>query len=101
GLDPKLVAHRAPRGLEHLERFGLPITPVEGDHQLPAEPLAARVLRDQCPELPNQIAMTPERQVAFDAVLERRQPQLVEPSGLSLCERLIANVLIRGSAPQF
>ena len=58
---------------------GLPVAPVEGEHQLPAEPLAALVLGDQRLELGDEIAMAPEREVGLDPVLERRQPQLLQP----------------------
>jgi hypothetical protein len=43
GLEPQLLAQRVPRVPEHRERVGLPIAPVEGEHQLPAEPFAAPV----------------------------------------------------------
>ena len=78
----------------------LPIAPVEGEHQLPAEPLAASVLRDQRLELGNKIAMAAERQVGVDPVLERGQPQLLQPGRLGLRERFVANVLVRRAAPQ-
>ena len=44
--------------------------------------------------------MAPERQVARDPVLERREPQFAQPRYLRLRERLVAHVLIRLPAPQ-
>ena len=85
---------------EHLERVGLPVAPVEREHQLPAEPLAAPVLGDQRLELGDELAMAPEREVGLDAVLERRQPQLLQPRHLGLRERLVADVLVGVPAPQ-
>jgi hypothetical protein len=100
GLEPQLLSQRVPRLPEHRERVGLPVAPVEGEHQLPAEPLAAPVLGDQRFELCDQIAMAPEREVGVDPVLERRQPQLLQPRHLGLRERFVADVLVGLAAPQ-
>ena len=43
-LEAELVLHRLACPPERVERRRLPIAPVEGEHQLPAEPLAAPVL---------------------------------------------------------
>ena len=99
-LEAELVPHRLAHPPKHLERRGLPIAPIEGEHQLPAEPLAARVLRDQRLELGNEIAMAAELQVGLDPILERRQPQLLQPRHLRLRERLVPHVLVGRPAPQ-
>ena len=44
--------------------------------------------------------MAAEREIRLDAVLERRQPQLLQPRHLGLRERLVAHVLVRPPAPQ-
>ena len=99
-LEAELVLHRLACPPKRLERRLLPIAPVEGEHQLPAEPLAATVLRDQRLELGNKIAMAAERQVGVDPVLERGQPQFLQPGRLGLRERFVLNVLVRRAAPQ-
>ena len=87
-LDPELVDERAPRVLVHLERLGLPARPVEREHQLAAEPLAQRMLRDERLELADELGVAPELELGVDPLLERRQPQLLEPRDLRLRERL-------------
>ena len=100
GLEPELLAQRLPRLPEHLERVGLAVAPVQGEHELPAEPLAAPVLGNQRLELGDELAVVTERELRLDTVLERRQPQLLEPRHLCLRERLVADVLVGPPAPQ-
>jgi hypothetical protein len=40
-------------------------------------------------------------EVVLDRVLERRQPQLLEPADLGARERLVSDVVERRAAPQF
>ena len=73
GLDPQLLDQRAACALVHGERVGLAARAVEREHQLPAQPLAQRVLRDQPLELGDELRMTAEREVGVDPVFERRR----------------------------
>ena len=99
-LEPQLLAHRLARAPEHLERGGLPVAAVEGEHELPAQPLAGRVLGGERLELGHQRAVTAELEVGLDPILERGEPELVQPRDLGLRERLVADVLVRRPAPQ-
>ena len=47
GVDAELVEQRGPAVPVGLQRFGLAAGPVEGEHQLAAQPLPERVLRQE------------------------------------------------------
>ena len=70
-LDPELVDEPCPRGLEGGERLRLAARPVEREHQLAAQPLAQRVLRDERLELGDELGVPTEREVGLDPPLER------------------------------
>ena len=70
-----------------LERLGLSARAVEREHQLAAQALAMGVLRDQRLQLADQLGVAAERKVGLDALLERREAQVVEPAALDLGER--------------
>ena len=98
-LEPELVERR-PRVAVGLERLGLPARAVEREHQLPAQPLAVRMLGDQRLELADELGVAAEREVGLDPLLERRQPQLLEPRRLDPRERLVVELGQRRPAPQ-
>ena len=99
-LDPELVHEPAPRRAVGLERLGLTSAAVERDEQLALEPLPERVRGDQRLELGQDVLMAAEREVGLDPILERRQPQVLEPPDLVLRERLVREVGERRSAPE-
>ena len=82
------------------QRLGLPARAVEREHQLPAQPLAQRVLRDERLELATSSRACAEREVRVDALLQRVQAQLLEPLDLALRERLVREVGERRAAPE-
>ena len=98
-LDPELVERRS-RVAVGLERLRLPARAVEREHQLPAQPLAVRVLRDQRLQLADQLRVAAEREVGLDPLLQRRQPQILQPAGLDARERLLVELGQRRPAPQ-
>jgi hypothetical protein len=51
-------------------------------------------------ELGNQICMPAECEVDLDSLLERSQPELLEPPPLELHERVELDVRERGAAPE-
>lgn len=61
------------------------------------EPLAQRVAEDERFELADERRVAPERDVGVEPILEARQPQLLQPPGLGLGERLAE--LGEGRAP--
>ena len=70
-VDAELLDQGAPRLLVGLERLGLPARPVQREHQLTAQPLAQRVLRDETLELAHELRVAAEREVGLDPLLER------------------------------
>ena len=99
-LDTELVDERAPRVLVDVERLRLAPRPVERQHQLGAQSLAQRVLGDERLELAGEAAVTSERQVGLDPVLERREVQLLESHDGRLGERLVREVGKSRAAPE-
>ena len=87
-VDPELVGERAPERLVARERLGLAARAVEGEHLLRAKALAQRVTGDERLELTHHLGVATDREVGLDAPLERREPELLEASGLGVGERL-------------
>src|SRR5262249_14388759 len=71
---------------------GLPAGAVEREHELPAEAFSQRVFRHERLQLSDEIGVTSEGQVGFEALLEHRELQLLEASDLSLRKRLVCDV---------
>ena len=99
-LEPELVRQLAPGHPVASQRLGLAAGAVEREHQLAAQALPQRMLGDERLELADELGVTAERQVGVDPLLERRQPQLLQPRDLGLGERLVGEVGERRPAPQ-
>ena len=69
--DAQLLVERPPRLTVRRERFRLPPGAVEGEHELSAQMLAERMVRDQRLELRDQLAGAAEGKVRVEAVLDR------------------------------
>ena len=89
GLETELRDHRPPRVLIGRQRIGLPARAVEREHQLLAEAFAERILGDEALQLRDGGRVTSEREVGLDPVLDRAQPELLEPPDLALSEVLV------------
>ena len=100
GLEPELVGQLLTGGAVDVQRLGLAARAVERQHELAAQTLAQRVRRDQRLQLADQVGMPAAGQLGVDALLERRQPQLLEPQDLRLRERLVGEVGERRAPPQ-
>ena len=83
-----------------VERLGLAARPVEGEHQLAAETLAQRMVPDERLELRQHGGVAAERELRLEALLERGEPQLLEPRDRRLRERLVGEVGERCAAPE-
>ena len=88
--------HRLPVGIE---RVALPPCPIEGKHELPAQPLPQRVPRHQGLELGHELAVTSGQEIRLDAILERRGVQPLQRHDLGLRERLEREPGERRAAP--
>ena len=100
GSMPSSSTSILPGVLVGLERVGLAVGAVEGEHQLGPETLPVRVLVDERLELPDHLAVAAEHELRLDQPFERDGMQLVEPGGLALRERLVGEVGQRRAAPQ-
>ncbi len=96
----ELVDQRSPRALVHGERVRLSAGAIEREHQLRAQPLSERLLRDQLLELADELAVSAEREIGVDPVLERCQSKLPEAHDLGLCKRLPRQIGERRAAPE-
>ena len=99
-LDAEFFHHRPAGRLVSGQRFWLPPAAVQGNHQLPLQPLAQRVLGNQRLQLANNVGVMAEREIGFDPVLDDAGPQVLQPGDLHLRERLIAEIGQRGATPQ-
>ena len=100
GVDAELLDERPAAALEPMQRVGLPAAAVQREHQLAAQAFAKRVLRDERLELRHQLVMAAERQLSVDAILDRRETELLEPGDLALRERLVSQLGQRLPAPE-
>ena len=66
----------------------MPVGTVEGEHLLRAEPFSQRVLAHEQVQLPENLFVAAEREIAIDPVHQRRQSQLVELRHLISAEGL-------------
>ena len=87
GLDADLLDERRPRLAVGVQRIGLPPGAVQREHALGVEALAQRLLAHEPVELADDLPVAPGGEIALDRVLERRQPELLEPPDLRRRER--------------
>ena len=99
-VDTELVGEPLPRPGVGCQRVSLPVTPIEGGHQLAPEPLAHRVLEHRPIQLRHQSGVLAQREPYVVGVLLCHQAQLVEPDRLRLGEGRTPDVGQGGSAPQ-
>ena len=99
-VDAELLDQDPAPLLIGLERLGLASRAVERDHQLPARPLAQRILGDKRLELADDLRVSPQREIGLDALLDRREAQLLEPRDRRLGEVVVGEVPERRTAPQ-
>jgi hypothetical protein len=99
-LDAELVDEHAPRVLVHAQRLGLPSGAVEGEHELSPEALAQGVLRHERLELADELRLPTRGEVGLEAILARREAQLVEARDLRLSEGLVGKIGQRRPAPE-
>ena len=99
-LDPQLVHEHAPRPWYASSASACRPRPVEREHQLSAQTLAQRVLRDKRLQLGDQVAVAAEREVGLDPLLDCRQPKLLQPRDLDLRKRVVRKLRQRRAAPE-
>jgi hypothetical protein len=72
--------------------LGLPAGPVEGQHQLSAEPLSIRIRMDQRLQIADDSGLAPEGKVRVDPRFQRSQPELLQPAEFGGREGLIGEL---------
>ena len=99
-LDPQLLDQCPAPVLVGLQRVGLPVAAVQGEHQLCPKALAVGVLGDQRLELADHVGVPAERELGLDQLLERHHAQIFEPGDLGLRESLVREVGQRRAPPE-
>src|SRR5581483_3199149 len=79
---------------------GLPSGAIERDHQLSAQPLLQRMLRDELLQFGHELGMLPELEIGLDPALDRQRAKLFQASDRGLGERLVDEVGERRPAPE-
>ena len=99
-FDGQLLDQQRPSLLVRLECARLAAAPVEGDHQLPAEPFAHRVLGDKLLEFGAYDGVPAKRKFDVDPVLNSLNPKRLESACLQPGERPGLQISQRQAAPE-
>ena len=91
--------HRAEVGAA-AECLGLPAAAVEGQHQLPPELLAERMVGDERLELGHHPGVVAGFHPGVDELLGHREPQLLQAQGLSSHAGELGELAERATAPE-
>src|SRR5205823_10282668 len=83
-----------------LERIGLAAAAIQGRHQLRTKPLAERMPADELAQLSDEGIVAVQSQICVDAILERLQPQLLEPLDVGFCEGFVREVIQCRAPPE-
>ena len=78
----------------------MPACAIEREHQLAAQALPKRVLRDERLQLADELLVAAKREIGVDTVGERRQVNLLESPDLRLRKGLVGEIRERRSAPE-
>ena len=81
------------------EGFGVTPRAIQRQHELGAQTLAQRMLAHQRDQLGRQRRLLAKGQVGLDSGLDCVEPQLVEPTDLLGCERLVVEAVQWTAAP--
>jgi hypothetical protein len=100
GLHADLVDELLPRAAVRFQCLGLAPATVEGEHQLPDQPLAGRMGGQELLQLSEQLGVVAAGEVGVHACLQRGEPLLLQSRDLRLREGLVRHILQRRPAPQ-
>ena len=99
GLEPQLL-HAVQAALAiGVQRVSAAPAPVQGEHQLSAQPLVQRVRLDKRLEVGHDLVVAAEGQVGIDPLLDGHETQSFEPGDLVLREPLVDEVHERRAPP--
>ncbi len=68
-----------------MQRLGLAVGAVEGEHELAPEPLAQRVPSDERLQLADELSVAAEREVGLDPLFERVRVASSSRRAISAC----------------
>ena len=100
GLEPDILGQATAGGRARTQRVGLSLAPVQRGRQLPPEALAKRMHRHECMQFADQSLMTAIDQFGINPVLDRAEPQFVEPNSLGFEEATALRVGQGCTTPQ-
>lgn len=82
------------------ERIRLTAGTIEGEHQLPAKPLAQRLLGDEPLEIGDHLAVAPECEIEVEQLLHAAEAELLEPRRLVVHDRFVEQIGEGRAAPE-
>jgi hypothetical protein len=100
GLDADRLDQHGARVAVGMQRRCLAAAAVQREHPQRVQPFAERLAGDQRVELADHVRVAPGGEVLADRLLDRPEPQLLEPADLERRERLGGDVVERRPAPQ-
>ena len=100
GVDAELVGERRPGPAQRAQRVGLPVRPVEGEHEQPPPLLAQRLLGDHRLEVGHEQRGLAQLEPGGEQPFAGHRPQLGEPGDLRLGPRLVGLLGQRRPAPE-
>ena len=100
GLETELFIEQVAQLGIRLERLGLTPRPVEREHEPRAQPFPEWIVHDGAWSSEHSSPCRPSCEVGRDPLLERLQPKLVQPVGLTLDERFVTKLGERRAAPE-
>ena len=86
--------------MEHLERVRLASAPIERQHQLSPQALAERALLQRSADRRTDVAVLAQRESRLEPLLQRVEPQRVQPRGLRRRPRGLRQAQQRRPAPE-
>jgi hypothetical protein len=95
----QVVHERTGQPPVHGQRVALPARPVQGEHQLPVELFMERMLKAECLEFGDELAVLAQRQTGPDDAVPRLQQQIVQPPCRGVESGKHADVIERVAAP--
>jgi hypothetical protein len=100
GIEAELLAEALPGPGVHGQRVDLSARAIQGQHQLPTEPLVEGVCRDQLLQVPHHLAVLPEGEGGGHCGLLRDHAELHKPRDSGLGEVRRTKVAQHVAAPE-
>jgi hypothetical protein len=99
-FDPELLHQLRPRPAISGQRVGLAAGPVKRQHQLSVQGLPVGVRTGQGFQFGDQLAVPAHLEFGLDPLLQRGQPEVLQPPGGSCGKRWLPNIRQWNSPPQ-